>query len=115
MAYTGLSGIEIVTSISPIGSKPISGLAGLAITLEGNLPIKVVDKRGFPLQGVKVTITNPTGTPSIGFTDVQGNCVVTKNAANPNPVKVEKDKAFYTINYTTGATFTIFFEPPVLN
>jgi hypothetical protein len=94
--------------------RPIRGIRGVILELAANLPIKVQDKRGRGLSNTRVTVSNPTsGTPSVGFTDLNGNVLLDADGSNPNPVKVEKEKAFSTKDFTGGNTFTIQFEPPL--
>jgi hypothetical protein len=92
----------------------LGGLRGLIFETDLNLPVKVVDRKGKGLAGCSVTIQNPTsGIPFTAFTDSNGNCLVNKDAANPNPVTVVKEKVFTSSNYTGGNSFTIVLEPPI--
>lgn len=108
-----LNGLSIVTK-KGLPFKPITGLRGVVLVLSGTaLPIFVSDGRGRPLQGVTVTVGNPGGDSSSGFTDANGNVVLEINGVTPNPVTVQKDNAFVTVDYT-GATdnMVIVLEPP---
>lgn len=113
MGYVGLNGLELQTN-SALPLHPLAGLLGISIEIEGNLPVKVIDRRGRGLENVKITAANPGGIPNESFTDSLGNGLLVVNAANPNPITVVKNNASLTVNFTTGDQFVITLEPPSL-
>jgi hypothetical protein len=91
--------------------KPVINFRGIALTLDVNLPIKIVDQRGRGIRNATVTISNPnTSDPRTTITDSNGNCVIKADNSNPNPVTVVKDKVVTQVNYTTGAALTVVMD-----
>lgn len=102
-----LSGVSYQTRRGAARKRQI-GFAGIQIEIPGALPISVRDRRGRGLAGATVTIHNPTDeSPFTTTTDGQGNALVQKDASNPNPVTVVKDRVVTEVNYTTEASLTV--------
>lgn len=69
----------IVVMASPGGQqRPLAGLRGLSVAVEGNLSVKVMDYKGRGVDGVK--ITTPTGKSF--FTDALGNAFILVEGVN---------------------------------
>lgn len=66
-----LGGVLIISGKGQV-SKPLTGLRGLTIAVEGNCSVKVTDYKGRGLGGVKIT----TNTGKSFFTDSQGNAFI---------------------------------------
>lgn len=109
-----MKGLNLVLS-NVLPQIPLRGVVSISLELDGNLPVSVVDNRGRGIPNVFVSVANTdTGTSTSAFTDASGNVVLQVDSTNPNPITVTKDKAFKTINFTGGNSFTIEFDPPLL-
>jgi hypothetical protein len=87
------------------------GFAGIQIEVPGLMGVRVVDQRGRAINQAEVIFTNPdTMSPFTCNTDSNGNCLVQKDTSNPNPVVVTKNRVSRTVNYTTGASFTVVLD-----
>ena len=105
------NGILLETS-QDRATRQLKGFYGVQVEFDG-FPIRVTDRKGRGLANVRLVASNPGGTEREAFTDSTGNAIIVLNSANPNPILVEKEKVFLTVNKTTETQLTIVLEPPI--